>query len=157
MSLTIGNWILVGILIIIGIIVTGCIGSWYYNDYEFESGLGNHNKIYHKHRLLGFIVTGIISLIIVVGTIFVFHWYHTSFASGIRSYKDFKSNINNGIYREITITNEDGKVIYDYTGKCDVEEQEEVDERKLKFENEQGKRVIIYYGITDTVKIIEKK
>lgn len=155
MALTIGNWILVGILTIIGILVTLVIGSWYYEDskYDFDKRI----EVYHKNRLLGFIVTGIISLIIVAGTIGCFHWYHTSFASGIRSYKDFKSNINNGIYREITITNENGKVIYDYTGKCDIQEQEQVDERKLKFEDEKGKRVIIYYGITDTVKIIEKE
>lgn len=143
MSLTLGNWIFIGVVaifLILGIIALGV------------------NSEYHpvKNTIIG----SVISLVILIGLAIGLNWYNTSTASGKRSYKDFKSEINDGIYREITITNDDGKVIYDYTGKCDIEEQANTDGsadvRKLKFENEQGKRVIIYYGITDTVKIIEK-
>lgn len=144
MSLTLGNWIFIGVVaifLILGIIALG-VNSEY-------------------HPVINTIIGSVISLVILIGLAFGLNWYNTSTASGKRSYKDFKSEINDGIYREITITNDDGKVIYDYTGKCDIEEQENddgsADLRKLKFENEQGKRVIIYYGITDTVKIIEKE
>lgn len=143
MSLTLGNWIFIGVVaifLILGIIALG-VNSEY-------------------HPVINTIIGSVISLVILIGLAIGLNWYNTSTASGKRSYKDFKSEINDGIYREITITNDDGKVIYDYTGKCDIEEQENndgsADLRKLKFENEQGKRVIIYYGITDTVKIIEK-
>lgn len=138
MSLTLGNWVFLGILaivLIVIVVVVGCCSE----DFPVRN----------------IIITSVISLIILIGLAIGLNWYNTSTASGKRSYKDFKSEINDGIYREITITNDDGKVIYDYTGKCDIEEQSGKG-RKLKFENEQGKRVIIYYGITDTVKIIEK-
>ena len=147
MSLTLGNWIFIGILGLIGIVLTIIFGWCIYDD-NYDDGIWNKFK--------GYIIGLIITFIVVFGSLFILNWYNTSTASGKRNFKDFKSEINDGIYREITITNDDGKVIYDYTGKCDIQEQDEVDERKLKFENEQGKRVIIYYGITDTVKIIEK-
>lgn len=143
MSLTLGNWICIGVIALF--VIVGVFLIW------LES----------YHPLKPTIIAGLIGLIIIVGLALGLNWYNTSTASGKRSYKDFKSEINDGIYREITITNDDGKVIYDYTGKCDIEEQNNTDGsadvRKLKFENEQGKRVIIYYGITDTVKIIEKE
>lgn len=158
MNLTFWNWFLVGFLALVGLVATIGIGVSYFNDYDTSyTGTQTSYGYHHKCRILGFLVSGAISLIVVFGTIFLFNWYHTSFASGIRSYKDFKSDISNGLYREITITNEDGKTIYNYTGKCDIQEQDTIDERKLKFENQEGKRVIIYFGITDTVKIIEKK
>lgn len=143
MSLTLGNWIFIGVIALF--VICGVFLIW------LES----------YHPLKPTIIASLIGLIIIVGLALGLNWYNTSTASGKRSYKDFKSEINDGIYREITITNDDGKVIYDYTGKCDIEEQNNTDGsadvRKLKFENEQGKRVIIYYGITDTVKIIEKE
>ncbi len=68
--------------------------------------------------------------------------------------KDFRSNLSNGIEREITITTEDGREVFHYQGKIDVESDHT--DNYIKFESEDGKRYIIYYGIQDTVKIIEK-
>lgn len=68
--------------------------------------------------------------------------------------KDFRSNLSNGIEREITITTEDGREVFRYQGKIDVESDHT--DNYIKFESEDGKRYIIYYGIQDTVKIIEK-
>ena len=147
MSLTIGNWVFVGFIGLVCLIGIILFCFWW-----VEEQTTNVKKL-----RIGCFVAIFLGIAITLGTMFGINWYNTSTANGIRHYKDFKSNMNNGIYREITITNENGKVIYDYTGKCDIQEQEKVDERKLKFENEQGKRVIIYYGITDTVKIIEKE
>jgi len=160
MSLTIGNWIIVGVISIIIVLAWLAFSIWWHDEKSYSYSIDAYgDRIKKDSKLkagLGVGIAAAIAISIIIGMIFTFNWYNTSTASGRRNYKDFKSNMNNGIYREITITNDDGKVIYDYTGKCDIEEQGDVDERKLKFENEQGKRVIIYYGITDTVKIIEK-
>lgn len=105
--------------------------------------------------------TRIAGLAIVFSTIIVtillaifLNWYNTSTASGIRGMKDFRSNLSNGIEREITITTEDGREVFHYQGKIDVESDHT--DNYIKFESEDGKRYIIYYGIQDTVKIIEK-
>ena len=97
----------------------------------------------------------VFSTIIVTILLAIFlNWYNTSTASGIRGMKDFRSNLSNGIEREITITTEDGREVFRYQGKIDVESDHT--DNYIKFESEDGKRYIIYYGIQDTVKIIEK-
>ena len=68
--------------------------------------------------------------------------------------KDIKSNYSSGIHRTITITAEDGRMIYTYSGTIDLEI--DASGRKIKFEDEDGNRQIIIYGIQDTVTIIEK-
>lgn len=98
--------------------------------------------------------TTVIGLIVMILVFFGFHWYNTSTASGIRSLKDFKSNFSNGIEREITITAEDGRQIFHYEGKVDVESDHT--DNYIKFESEEGKRYLIYYGVQDTISIIEK-
>lgn len=99
------------------------------------------------------ISSGIISIAIFIGAIFGINWYNTSTASGIRAYKDYQSNIDNSIEREITITAEDGREIFHYKGKVDVESDHT--DNYIKFESEEGKRYMIYYGITDTIVIKE--
>lgn len=81
-------------------------------------------------------------------------WYNANTASGQRAVKDFESEMNNGIEREITITAEDGREIFHYEGKIDIESNHT--DNYIKFESEEGKRYIIYYGIQDTILIIEK-
>lgn len=137
MSLTLGNWLFVGFCVLLTLLITGGIllvsdgDSW-----------------------VGALITFIVVLVISVGILIGLNWYNTSTASGVRSYKDWQSELNNGIYREITITAEDGRVIFHYEGKVDIESNHE--DNYIKFESEDGKRFIIYYGITDTILIIEK-
>ena len=104
------------------------------------------------------LIAGIVSIVVSIGLTvalgFVLNWYNTSTASGIRNFKDYQSNLSNGIEREITITAEDGREIFHYEGKVDVESNHT--DNYIKFESEEGKRYIIYYGIQDTIKIIEK-
>lgn len=100
------------------------------------------------------IKTGIIIVlisIIISAPLFIFGMKSNSFK---RFKKDFKSNYSDGIDRTITITAEDGRLIYEYEGTIDIEIDEEL--RKIKFEDEDGKRQIIIYGVQDTVQIIEK-
>lgn len=132
---TIGQWI--GLVFTFIILVLISIGIWFYNESW---------------------IAGIVSIVVSIGlTIalgFVFNWYNTSTASGIRNFKDYQSNLSNGIEREITITAEDGREIFHYEGKVDVESNHT--DNYIKFESEEGKRYIIYYGIQDTITIIEK-
>lgn len=99
------------------------------------------------------ISSGVISIAIFIDAIFGINWYNSSTASDIRAYKDYQSNMSNGIEREITITAEDGREIFHYKGKVDVESDHT--DNYIKFESEEGKRYLIYYGITDTIIIKE--
>ena len=99
--------------------------------------------------------SGIIALLVCIlvwfGALFGLKWYYGSTASGARALKDQQSNLNLGLNREITITAEDGREIYHYKGKCDIETQD----RYILFEGEDGLHHTIYWGITDTI-IIEE-
>lgn len=132
---TIAQWVVLVFLLLIGFGIGGAI-------------LADKDT-----RIAGLVI--VFSTIIVTILLAIFlNWYNTSTASGIRDMKDFRSNLSNGIEREITITTEDGREVFHYQGKIDVESDHT--DNYIKFESENGKRYIIYYGIQDTVKIIEK-
>lgn len=137
MALTLGN-----IGIIIAVLILGII---------IAIGLGIYNSAWGLP--IG-IIAGDVALCVIL--VFVFNWYHTSTASGIREMKDFHSEMQNGINREITITAEDGREIFHYEGKIDIETSHENSENYILFESEEGERYIIYYGVQDTVLIVEK-
>lgn len=130
---TLWQWIILGALFLIGV----CIGI----------------LVAYEYKAAG-IVTIIGTFVLVGALAFLMNWYNTSTASGIRGMKDFKSELTNGIEREITITAEDGREIFHYQGKVDVESDHT--DNYIKFESEEGKRYLIYYGIQDTITIIEK-
>lgn len=97
------------------------------------------------------VITLLVVLLVWAGAFIAFKWYYGSTASGMRAMKDQQSNLNQGLNRQITITAEDGREIYHYKGKCDIETQD----RYILFEGEDGLRRTIYWGITDTI-IIEE-
>ena len=132
---TIGQWI--GLVVVFIILVLISIGIWYYND-SWIAG----------------IISIVVSIVLTIALGFGLNWYNTSTASGIRNFKDYQSNLSNRIDREITITAEDGREIFHYEGKVDIESKHT--DNYIKFESEEGKRHIIYYGIQDTITIIEK-
>ena len=132
---TIGQWI--GLVVTFIILVLISIGIWVCN----ESWIAG-------------IISIVVSIVLTIALGFGLNWYNTSTASGIRNFKDNQSNLSNGIDREITITAEDGREIFHYEGKVDVESNHT--DNYIKFESEEGKRYIIYYGIQDTITIIEK-
>lgn len=103
-----------------------------------------------------FVVAIVVALALCVGCVFFANWYNTSTADGQRSYKDFQSNLSGGLYREITITAEDGREIFHYEGRCDIETTHKGNGNYILFEGEDGLRYMIYYGIQDTILIIEK-
>ena len=132
---TLVNWIVFGILIVTAVLITICIGTVCDSATEW-------------------IITGLVSIIVIGVIMAVTGWYNTNTAAGKRAIKDFKSNVNNGIEREIIITAEDGREIFRYDGKIDIESNHQ--DNYIKFDDEHGKRYIIYYGIQDTITIIEK-
>lgn len=137
MTLTIANWI---IIVAIGLVGIGAAIYFFIDDFKAAG-------------IISILITIIVCLVVTFG----FSWYNTHTANGQRNYKDFESNFNGGLNREITITAEDGREIFHYEGKIDVETKHEGNANYILFESEDGRRYIIYYGITDTVLIIEKK
>lgn len=133
--LTLLDWVLFALLLTLGVsvtIVVGCIA---------ESKKST-------------VISGIICAFVLALIMFGIGWWNTGTAAGQRKIKDNQSNINNGIEREIVITAEDGREIFRYEGKIDIESNHE--DNYIKFDDESGKRYIIYYGIQDTITIIEK-
>lgn len=132
---TLTNWIIFGILLIFGIAISLVIGI-------------------ETENVRAGIISGLISVILTAIIMAIVAWYNTSTAAGKRAVKDYKSNVNNGIEREIVITAEDGREIFRYEGKIDIESNHT--DNYIKFDDEHGKRYIIYYGVQDTILIIEK-
>ena len=101
----------------------------------------------------GACVIGILITIIVVGaTLGIGYWYYNNTADGARALKDERSNLNNGLHREIIVTAEDGREIFYYKGKCDIETDHSA---YILFEDEDGYRHIIYKGALDTIIVNE--
>ena len=130
--MTVGFWVLFGLIAVIGLVIVFAIWAMSENA-----------------------LAVILAFVILVGCLFgVFKWgdwYYTETANGIRAVKDEQSNFNNGLNREIIITAEDGREICYHKGKCDIEHNDGY----ILFETEEGKRVMIYYGVTDTIIITE--
>ena len=137
MALTVWNWVIIGILGVVGI-------AFAISCFVTEEA---------THGIIALLVT----LILCVGLIIGISWWHNNTASGTRAMKDYHSEMSNGILREITITAEDGREIFHYEGKIDIETSHENSENYILFESEEGLRYIIYYGVQDTVLIIEKE
>ncbi|MPN22300.1 hypothetical protein SDC9_169683 [bioreactor metagenome] len=71
--------------------------------------------------------------------------------AGKRAYKDQQSNVSGGIERTVRVYDFEGDLIQEYTGKFDVETD---DESYILFDDASGKRHIIYYT-TGTIIIDE--
>lgn len=128
--MTIGYIIMVVVMAILGLVLS-----------IHAFGMGNRYGIFST----------VVSMIVVFAMIFGGLWYFNNTGKGARALKDQESNLNNGIKREITITAEDGREIYHYSGKCDIE----TNDGYILFEDENGLRQIIYYGALDTIIISE--
>ena len=130
--MTIGFWVTAIFVAIVGAGLGLLIGI-----YDYEWGKGTAISV------AGIIIAG---LILGFGW-----WYCNNAAGGARAMKDQQSNLSNGLMREITITAEDGREIFHYVGKCDIE----TNGNYILFEDENGLRQMIYWGITDTIIVSE--
>ena len=91
-------------------------------------------------------IGSILAIVVIVGIIV---WWFFGTAAGSRSLKTLRSNVS-GIERTVTVYDINGNVLKEYTGRFDVE----YDESRILFDDEDGKRHVIYYT-TGTV-IIEE-
>lgn len=135
--MTIGMWVFVAILAFIGLAITIGIGVYKFKEYE--------------DWILPTVASFLITAIVVGGVIGCGFWYYGNTAGGARALKDQKSALSNGLMREIVITAEDGREIFYYKGKCDIE----TNENYILFEDEQGYRQMVYWGELDTIVIVE--
>ena len=131
--MTIGWWIFLGVALIGGI----ALGAFIIYDGNVGGGMGT---------ILGAVILSI--LIACFG-----FWWCNNTADGARALKDQHSNFNNGLNREIVVLAPDGREIFHYKGRCDIESDHS--DNYILFEDEDGLRRIVYYGITDTVLIME--
>lgn len=128
--MTIGAWILIVILGIVGIgIAISC-----FLNYEKTQGL----------------ITILITIIVIGSLILGLTWFYNNTGSGVRAMKDQQSNLNNGINRNIKVIENDGFVSYEFSGKADLEMHNDY----IVFECD-GKRTIIYKSYTSTIVITE--
>lgn len=99
----------------------------------------------------GIILTTVFLVFLIAGVIAGTIWYYNSTESGKRELKDMAGNIKGGIERIVTVFDVNGQVIRKYEGKFDIS----YDNSRIKFDDEEGKRHVIYYT-TGTVIIDEK-
>lgn len=113
------------------------ISAFIYGFIKDEVGMG-----------IGIFIAGfIIGLVLIITPI-----VYSNTAAGQRAYKDQQSNFNvNQITREVIVYDINGDVIATYTGKFDIETD---NEKYILFDDEDGLRHIIYYT-TGTVIVNE--
>lgn len=99
------------------------------------------------------IIGGLIILIVAALVFVGFYWYNHNTANGVRYFGEFQKNLNNGAEREVYIYAEDGREIYYYKGKIDIDDTKTA--YCLYFYDQDGKSHIIHYGVQDTVIITE--
>ena len=97
------------------------------------------------------VLSVLIPLIIICAMFFGMNWYFKNTASGQRAILDYKSNLNNGLERTITVYTADGKIIAEYNGIIDIETN---DGGYVKFDFE-GKRYIYYNCFIESIANIE--
>ena len=71
--------------------------------------------------------------------------FYLNTETGKRAIKDMKSELNNGIHRTVSVYDINGELIKEYTGKFDVETGNNNNAPYILFDDENGKRHIIYY------------
>lgn len=81
--------------------------------------------------------------------------FYLNTESGKRAIKDLDSEMNNGIARTVSVYDISGELIKEYTGKFDVDTGNSHGAPYIVFDDERGKRHIIYYT-TGTILIDEK-
>lgn len=129
---------------IIGVVLIALVGVGFSFMFAYAQGYN-----FGKNLCIGLLVTALfVGILIGYGC-----WYFNNTADGTRALKEQQSNLNNGLNREITIIAADGREVFHYEGKCDIETDHE--DNYILFEGEDGLRRMVYYGVTDTVLILE--
>lgn len=99
----------------------------------------------------GKIAAALVGALLAIIVLLIMLWWYGSTEAGKRAFKTQKSNFEGGIEREVRVYDVDGELIQSYAGKFDVVH----DENRILFDDEDGKRHVIYYP-TGTIIIDEK-
>lgn len=130
-----GYWIIIIVFCMIPV-VGSC--AWFYKAYYDDSRF---------QMILSIIVGAVIVLLIIFSGL----WYMNGTESGKRMKKSWESETKGGIERVVTVYDINGGILCKYEGKFDVD----YDESRIIFDDENGKRHVIYYT-TGTVIIDDK-
>ena len=90
----------------------------------------------------GWVVTLVITFIVILAMLGVFMFYYHNTESGQRAFKTQQSNFGGGLNRTVTVYSYSGDEIRSWTGKFDVTENDQ----ETYFDID-GRRVIIQGGI----------
>lgn len=93
-------------------------------------------------------VVALVAIVMIAGLWLGSNYYYTNTARGLRKSRDYKSNISLGVDRTVSVMENDGNVIYTYSGKIDIETD---NDNYILFDDEEGKRHIIYKGATQMI------
>lgn len=126
--MTIGGWIIYGMIVLL----VGGYGLALALDFRKTSSQ---------------VITVVVTLMILVAIFCGMMWYYNNTASGQREMIDQKSNLNNGMYRTVTVYTANGDVIAEYTGIIDIEAN---DGGYIKFDFE-GKRYMYYNCFVESI------
>ena len=145
--MTIGGWVLFALLSAIILVVCAIIAYFLCDKINYT------NK---KGRYLALIAFDIVLCgATIIGVLCVQLWYYENTASGQRAFKDQESNFENGTERVVTVYDVNGEIIKQYDGRFDVKTGKVDNAPYILFDDENGKRHIIYYT-TGIVTIDEK-
>lgn len=81
--------------------------------------------------------------------------FYLNTESGKRAIKDLKSEMESGINRTVLVYDVQGELIREYSGKFDIDTGNSSGTPYIVFDDENGKRHIVYYT-TGTILIDEK-
>lgn len=101
-----------------------------------------------RDRLITVAIAVMIAVLLLVGM----HWFFGNTASGQRMLIDERSELGQGIERVVTVYTADGKILAQYEGKIDLEQN---DGGYVKFDLN-GKRYIYYNCFVESIADTEK-
>jgi hypothetical protein len=127
--MTIGGWVLFGLLTFFIVIMGAAIAI----DCGFTTR--------------GCVITTLIITVIILALLFGMLWYFNNTAAGQRALIDQQSNLNNGMERTVTVYTANGDLIAQYVGLIDIDTN---DGGYVKFDFE-GKRYIYYNCFIETI------
>lgn len=88
----------------------------------------------------------IVSVVVIVGIWIGLFWYYNNTASGQRAMKTQKSELGDGLQRELIVYDIQGDIIAHYEGRFDIDFSSEQSGQRIVFDDEQGIRHVIYPG-----------
>lgn len=93
--------------------------------------------------------------VVLAATLIISPFVYMKTETGKRALKDQQSNFNNGIERIVNVYDVSGELIKQYEGKFDIEVSNSSGTPYIVFDDDKGKRHIIYYT-TGTIIVDEK-